>query len=453
MKLIPSPIQITDETGFSEDLDIFNRAPFGESLYQLINNTPGEMVIALDAPWGSGKSTFIRMWIGLLHKKNMQHIYFDAFKNDYKSDPFLAISSEIYELIEEQEGSDSERLNQFLEKSKSACLVMARAGVRMGLRALTAGIIDDTTFEDSGAEEESSAFADSFISDRLAKSKSEKKSIEDFKICLNAIAKEGNGEGNGRLVFIIDELDRCRPNYALEVLEIIKHFYSVDSITFVLVTNRRQLEKSIECEYGYGIEASEYLQKFVSIWTTLPRTIDDGKSIPGKYIVDCLKRMEFRLGNIEQDPIYTDLEELASGYQLSFRNLERVLTNFAIVYNSFDGGLSGNDAQVAFYISIVKVKFPKVYDKLAKNNISYMSLKEETRLDVLQPNFYWSRQTEIYSDIETHQLRAILRFNMFDNIGNQNSFASTHPKFDMRNVKMEKTSIGDICERIDLFRV
>ncbi len=66
MKLIVPPIDISEDDGFSNGVDIFNRKPFGETLLNLIQNTGDELVLALDAPWGDGKSTFIRMWQGLL---------------------------------------------------------------------------------------------------------------------------------------------------------------------------------------------------------------------------------------------------------------------------------------------------------------------------------------------------------------------------------------------------
>jgi predicted KAP-like P-loop ATPase len=64
-------------------------------------------------------------------------------------------------------------------------------------------------------------------------------------------------------VFVIDELDRCRPPFAPEVLENIKHLFSVPNIVFILSMNRSQIEESIRCEYGTQVHASKYLQKFV----------------------------------------------------------------------------------------------------------------------------------------------------------------------------------------------
>ncbi|MBW9267991.1 MAG: KAP family NTPase [Candidatus Thiodiazotropha sp. (ex. Lucinisca nassula)] len=141
MKLLVPPLYLSANEGFTSELDIFNRKPFGESLLNLIQNTDDELVLALDAPWGEGKSTFIRMWQGLLAEKHVKHIYFDAFENDYQPDPFLAISSHIYSLIDK---GDEESHKEFKQKATSALKVVGRAGLRIGIKALTAGVLDET---------------------------------------------------------------------------------------------------------------------------------------------------------------------------------------------------------------------------------------------------------------------------------------------------------------------
>ncbi len=90
MRLTVPPLEISEEDGVSKE-DIFKRKQFGERLSNLIQNTEENLVIALHAPWGEGKSTFIKMWCGHLKNKNngIHTIYFDAFENDHQSSPFL----------------------------------------------------------------------------------------------------------------------------------------------------------------------------------------------------------------------------------------------------------------------------------------------------------------------------------------------------------------------------
>lgn len=71
------------------------------------------------------------------------------------------------------------------------------------------------------------------------------------------------------LVFIIDELDRCRPTFAIELLERVKHIFDVPNIVFVFGINRAQLTKSLRSVYG-EIDADEYLRRFFDMEFILP---------------------------------------------------------------------------------------------------------------------------------------------------------------------------------------
>lgn len=182
MKLIVPPLHFSEDAGFRHDLDIFGRKPFGEALLNIIQNTEDELVLALDAPWGEGKTTFIKMWRGLLNENGIPYIYFDAFENDYQTDPFLAISSQIYQLIDKD---DDVAHNAFIDKASSALKVIGRSGLRIGIKALTAGVLDESILEVTGnvndAANEASDLVDGFISSQLSKADENRQCLESFK--------------------------------------------------------------------------------------------------------------------------------------------------------------------------------------------------------------------------------------------------------------------------------
>jgi tRNA A37 threonylcarbamoyladenosine biosynthesis protein TsaE len=66
MKLVLPEIEFRENVGFDTKIDIFKRKKFGERLANLIENTDDSLVFALDADWGEGKSTFVKMWRGYL---------------------------------------------------------------------------------------------------------------------------------------------------------------------------------------------------------------------------------------------------------------------------------------------------------------------------------------------------------------------------------------------------
>ena len=73
------------------------------------------------------------------------------------------------------------------------------------------------------------------------------------------------------VVVCVDELDRCRPNYAIEFLEISKHIFDVDGVAFVLAVNMTELAKSVQVMYGNSFDSKTYLRRFVDHALYLPK--------------------------------------------------------------------------------------------------------------------------------------------------------------------------------------
>ena len=93
---IIQPLEISETEGFEQDK--LDRGDFGETLARILENQPGGNVFALDAGWGQGKTTFIKMWRGHVgHKREnkLQTIYFDAFANDYQKDILRVLTTRI----------------------------------------------------------------------------------------------------------------------------------------------------------------------------------------------------------------------------------------------------------------------------------------------------------------------------------------------------------------------
>jgi predicted KAP-like P-loop ATPase len=66
------------------------------------------------------------------------------------------------------------------------------------------------------------------------------------------------------LIIFIDELDRCRPLYAIECLERIKHIFGIKRLIFVLSIDKKNLAKSIQSQYG-NIDTNNYLRRFIDL--------------------------------------------------------------------------------------------------------------------------------------------------------------------------------------------
>ncbi len=382
MRLTVPELQIGNNEGFSPEKDLFQRKAFGERLYNLISNSDENLVLALDAQWGEGKSTFIKMWAGENRNKSerpLETIYFDAFENDYQKEPFLALASEIYELLEDKL---VDKKQEFKDKAAQVFKTFSRGVIKAGIRIGTAGVIDGTAIDK--AEKEISTLVseqvDSIISSKFESSKSDKLALKNFKLFLSDIALKYT-EGK-RIVFVVDELDRCRPDFALELLENIKHLFSVSGITFLLVMNRSQLEESVKCRYGNGIDSATYLQKFINVWLSLPRSSgiyqqDDGI----KYLRSSLNLMSVGK-NILNDGTIQMLNALVKYLKPSFRDIERILTYFAIIENSENRAMNEFYQDIMALVCFMKVVNPRILDAVITKRAGCQELLDFLQLSV-----------------------------------------------------------------------
>lgn len=281
MPLFPAELDITPDEGFTPEKDIFGRKSFGERLTRIVGTIDTPCVLLLDAAWGTGKSTFIKMWRGDLKKNGISSISFDAFANDYQKDAFLAITSQILAEVKRLKPS---KTADFKEKALNVVKILGKASIKVGIRAASMGVIDAEHLENAGAEivkaagEESANAIDKLLEERLESHDLDREAFESFKAALEEVAKAltapATAEGSQRqkplpLVFIIDELDRCRPLFALELLEKIKHFFAVPNVIFVLSSSLSQLESAVKFAYG-DIDARTYLEKFYHIRILFP---------------------------------------------------------------------------------------------------------------------------------------------------------------------------------------
>lgn len=376
MRTLLPKLDIGLKTGFSNDIDIFNRVKFGKRLANLIENANDNPVIALDAGWGEGKSTFVKMWMGYLkneRENKLKMIFFDAFQNDYQKDPFLTLASEIYQILPK---SDTEKRKEFKNKAISAVKSLSRGAIKIGIKTATGGIIDSTCID--SLNEEYNNQIDKIIKHKFDNAKSDKIALKKFKNSLEDFAKE-YGEGKP-IVFIIDELDRCKPDFALDLLEQIKHLFSVNGITFILVTNRTQLEESIKNKYGNKIDPINYLHKFINIWITLSRKSSKSEDHGIKFLDYAISNMMQGEESILNKHTINSFKDIIKFYKPSFREIERMLSYYSIVYNMFSKkSLVPNYQYMLAIVCYFKTCNPIIIKKI-KNGLEYEKLIKLTNL-------------------------------------------------------------------------
>lgn len=264
-------LNISEDDPFAED--ILHRKESAEILTELITSSKNSsFVLAIDSPWGTGKTTFLKMWIAYLKTYKIPTLYFNAWQNDFSDDALVSLIGEIEANIESLtvEKSKIPYLKKHMNKVKKAGMYFLKKALPVGLNLATYGLIDFNSI----TQDELGKLAQTIAFEQIERYKSSKTTILTFKKSLYDFAQELGtdcDENQKPLILFIDELDRCRPNYALEILEKAKHFFNIDNIIFVLAIDKTQIGHSLKSLYGAGMNVNGYLRRFIDLSYTLPK--------------------------------------------------------------------------------------------------------------------------------------------------------------------------------------
>ncbi len=238
--------------------DLLERHKEIENLSPVLLNAQAPLVFAIDAPWGGGKTTFIKLWRQYLSTQGKVSLYLNAWESDFAEDPLLPMLSCLDDWLSVVSKESTAR--QAWDKAKGFAPAILKGGAVAAAKAATFGALDlDKEYEKIASELASGAvgsLVDNFNVQQAA--------LEKFKTLLET-ALAALPEGQQNLIIFVDELDRCKPTYAIELLERIKHLFEIDRIVFVLSVNRNQLSKSLQGVYGPEFDGSHYLKRFIDL--------------------------------------------------------------------------------------------------------------------------------------------------------------------------------------------
>lgn len=233
----------------------------GDALSRVLNQFQDPLVIALDGKRGTGKTHFLTRWARKHDCRNggsAATVYFDAFAHDILGDPLPALASALEERIS---APDAKVPSTDIQAMKEAAFRLAKPLTHATL-ALSGGETLLRAFEElaKGGDDEAKDPVEGFWKAEQGR----RLAMERFRKAIKSLAEKADSSGTGStVVIVVDELDRCRPDYALEVLEVIKHFFNVPRVHFVLGVNLNALEEMVRARYGSEIEAGPYLRKFI----------------------------------------------------------------------------------------------------------------------------------------------------------------------------------------------
>jgi len=307
-------------------LDQMNRKGVAKFLTQYLDATPKINVLNVNSAWGSGKTFFLKNWVAE-QSTERACVYFNAWETDFSGDAFVSLVASIKDQLHEAIGplQDAEDLIRKFTAKASKTLIAATP-------ALAKGVIKKFTGIDVGLLSEivdGDAFADAAekaVEKLIETNKETMAIVEEFKAVFHELVALSSRQlavgGTVKPVYIfIDELDRCRPTFAIELLERIKHLFDVSGCKFIIATDTLQLSHSIRAVYGSGFSSEKYLKRFFDAEFTLDNT-DIGGWVKANFS-DMEEEALVGLGNIveigrtfshfESDPVQPDGEAILGG--------------------------------------------------------------------------------------------------------------------------------------------
>ena len=382
MKIKPADIEIPECEPFRHDL--LDRKRTAKTLTNLLQNLESPYTLSIDSSWGNGKTTFLNMWKQHLVNEGFPVVGFNAWETDFTGSPLVALSSELINALECHEVKHDLKLDTFRDKTRSLFRVILPKVIpgAISLLGLVVSTDMNNPYAAHAANTAAAAASDTLEDRKNDKTKADppepityldtKNEINSFKTELQAIASTLSLKHNQKpLIIAIDELDRCRPSYAVELLEIAKHFFSVDNIVFVLAIDRSQLTHAIKSLYGNEFDSIGYLRRFIDLDFRLP---DPDRT---RFVVQLLDETGI-LNHLESNripyhgPSY-EIRDLLSTFlnlpTLSLRRIQQAMLRLGLVLSSIELPSHLSFSSITLMI-ILKTIDPTIYYRFIHSDIT-----------------------------------------------------------------------------------
>ncbi len=392
-------------------VDLLDRKNLAKNLLKVIK-LQNANVYSINAPWGSGKTWFLKFLESECEEQNIPFVQFNVWETDYAKDPFQAILCELLELLNRQIEENNTQLQNILKsissKANDLYNIMKRANYSIGLNAKI--VSAEVTLNPD----------ESTLNEYKEMKNRKKEFITELKNFVTQL--------NTKLIIAIDELDRCRPDYAITTLEIIKHFFNIDDVVFILAVDKEQLQRTVKTMFGMDTDTDAYLRKFVDIQYHLPKAdLDNFVKYLVEYKYPLIKKVfERMVGDKYIDITNNEFTDYGGNYQKSlttyinyFKNRDlslRDIDKFSLKISLILALITNKDILLSldFLLPLVALN--------TKYNDIYIKLKKWETMSIIQ-NDEWKKYIHktsfrlVYSKMRetiTTPKNIIHRYDVFD---------------------------------------
>ena len=407
-----TPVPLKDLT--FDYRDEFDRKSIAEKVIKLLDAEMDFCPMAIDGGWGTGKTEFCHKLINLIKEQDARRqkaaqeaaadaarvaenaeasvdaaaradtaaqpaedreqtsaqaatvlperavIYLDAFASETVDDPLLCILAAIRDEFPDEE-TRKEIRQRVMSVMKMGWKVLLKALAAHLLKQDGEGIWTELT---DAAQDGANDLIDRTVDSLLDQYAHAQQNIEALQ---ETIAK---ATAQRPILFFIDELDRCRPDFALSILELVKHVFDIPGIKFIFVANLEQLKAAIRKRYGQDVDADVYLEKFVKMEIGLSSHTNARKHLHNSIVLFERYAKKYGLVQVEQQYFVRELiRALIIKHNISLRSVQKIF-RLIEVYRS----LTGTDCFVracypGYSLMAVMSVFISVVDKKMSQDI------------------------------------------------------------------------------------
>lgn len=370
-------------------------------LYQEGNTS---FVLNLNSPWGFGKTYFLENLKIDLEEDHHPVIFFDAWQNDFSDNPLLGFLAETnleLDKFKKEIPKKAELVDAVKKNGKKILGNMLGIGLNVLAKKITgyglenlqeqfSQINEDTTTSiESELNKKTFDAIDKIISKSLEEHQELKTLINNFKTSLEVLTQSLKDEGYQLPMYIlVDELDRCRPTYAIELLENIKHIFNADDIFFIVATNQSELSHSIKAVYGSCFDANNYLKRFFNQEYKLKVTnrLDYIRHLCGKYNllgkkwlipneINLVNKNNVNGGLTREEKRINAFEKIADAFNLGLRDIDQICQQLKSIELTTDL----NGIHFVYFLSLLIMKF-----KFSKDILDYEKIEKEFQILAIQ---------------------------------------------------------------------
>ncbi|HBG0326174.1 KAP family NTPase [Clostridioides difficile] len=420
MGLFNNKIKINEENPFEHD-KLWRKGEI-ESLTNLFELVDNQMVLAINSPWGTGKTTFLRIWESFLKsndelKSKYEVIYFNAWENDDCLDPLVSIMGEMKESIEKVNKTNWDNIK---EKGKKIVKKLTPVVIKVA----TAGLVspNDVHLDDKVKDSIIDVSGNLFDVDEYVEQKEIRKEFEKE-------LKEYQEKLGKIVIFFIDELDRCRPTFAIETLERVKHLFNLENFIFVLGIDKESLSNSIKVIYGDGTDINGYLARFIDMEYVLN---ENGRTDYIKYLLK-----KYTSEQIDSS-IYNNLSyivpKIVDLFRMSLRDSEKFIITLYLISKTNGNTYTASEIYLVSFLLALNKFYKSLYFKIKNKTTNLAQLTKE--LDEKISIEKWFDENEIGFIVKGRLMRVMCDVDMYNEMLNKSR------EFENMNIEKQTNKVN-----------